>query len=63
MASAICKGSYQQMNEVNAAVCSWIAANGYSFDGPMFNIYHVSPHETSDPNEYVTEVCYPVKKL
>lgn len=28
----------------------------------MFNIYHVSPHETSDPNEFVTEVCYPVKK-
>ena len=27
----------------------------------MFNIYHVSPHETSDPNEFVTEVCYPVK--
>lgn len=32
------------------------------YDGPMFNIYHVSPHETSDPNEFVTEVCYPVKK-
>ena len=62
VASAICKGSYEQMDDVNAAVCSWIAANGYRFDGPMFNIYHVSPHETSDPNEYVTEVCYPVKK-
>ena len=37
-------------------------ANGYAFDGPMFNIYHVSPHETSNPDEYVTEVCYPIKK-
>ncbi|MGN1074560.1 MAG: MerR family transcriptional regulator, partial [Eubacteriales bacterium] len=27
-----------------------------------FNIYHVSPHETSDPDRFVTEVCYPVKK-
>lgn len=39
-----------------------ILRNGYVFDGPMFNIYHVSPHETSNPGEYVTEVCYPVKK-
>ena len=28
----------------------------------MFNIYHVSPHETSNPDEFVTEACYPVKK-
>ena len=26
------------------------------------DIYHVSPHETSDPSEFVTEVCYPVRK-
>ena len=25
-------------------------------------IYHVSPHETQDPDEFVTEICYPVKK-
>ena len=36
--------------------------NGYAFDGPAFNIYHVNPSETDDPEEYVTEVCYPVKK-
>ena len=62
VASAVCKGSYDQMGEVNAAVASWVEANGYAFDGPMFNIYHVSPHETDDPNEFVTEVCYPVRK-
>ena len=62
VASATCKGSYEQMGEVNAAVAEWVAGNGYVFDGPMFNIYHVSPHETSNPEEYVTEVCYPVKK-
>ena len=62
VASAVCKGSYDQIGEVNAAVASWVEANGYAFDGPMFNIYHVSPHETSDPNEFITEVCYPVRK-
>lgn len=25
-------------------------------------ICHVSPHETQNPEEFVTEVCYPVRK-
>lgn len=62
VASAICKGSYDQMGEVMAAVVQWVTGNGYVFDGPAFNVYHVSPHETNDPNEFVTEVCYPVKR-
>ena len=61
-ACATCKGSYEQMDGVNAAVAAWVSDNGYVFDGPMFNIYHVSPHETQNPDEYVTEVCYPVRK-
>lgn len=61
-ASVTFKGSYEQMGEVNAAVAAWIADNGYAFDGPLFNIYHVSPHETSNPDEFVTEVCCPVRK-
>ena len=44
------------------AVAAWVEANGYTYDGPMFNIYHVSPHETQNQEEFVTEVCYPVRK-
>ena len=62
VASAVCKGSYDQMGDVNAAVASWVEANGYTFDGTAFNIYHVSPHETGNPDDFVTEVCYPVRK-
>ncbi|MCI1930491.1 MAG: MerR family transcriptional regulator [Clostridia bacterium] len=61
-ASATYKGSYDLINEVNAAVAKWIAANGYEYNGLIFNIYHVSPAETQNPDEFVTEVCYPVKK-
>ena len=56
------KGSYQFTNEAIAAVATWVEANGYESDGPMFNIYHVSPHETQNPDEFVTEVCFPVRK-
>ena len=51
-----------QMNAIMEAVANWVTDNGCEFDGPAFNIYHVSPHETSDPNEFVTEVCYPVRR-
>ena len=61
VASCVVNGSYEQMPEVYVAVISWVKENGYEPDGAMFNIYHVSPHETQDPNEFVTEVCYPVK--
>ena len=62
VASCTYRGSYAQITDVYAAVIGWIEANGYEPAAPMFNIYHVSPHETQNPDEFVTEICYPVKK-
>ena len=62
VASAVCRGSYEQIGEATAAVVSWVEASGWAFDGPAFFIYHVSPHETNHPEEFVTELCYPVRK-
>ena len=61
VASCIVKGSYQQMGEAYATVVSWINDNGYRTNGPMFNIYHVGPGQTQNPDEFVTEVCFPVE--
>ena len=61
VASCMVRGGYEQMPEVYGAVISWVSANGYECAGSMFNIYHVSPHETQNPEQFVTEVCYPVK--
>ena len=60
VASCIIKGSYDQMGDATATVASWINGNGYEVNGPMFNIYHVSPAQTQNPEEYVTEVCFPI---
>lgn len=62
VASATCKGAYDQMDGVMASVAQWVMDHGYEMNGPIFNVYHVSPHETPDENEFVTEVCYPVKR-
>ena len=61
VASCIIKGSYDQMGEAYATVVSWIKSNGYKMNGHMFNIYHVSPAQTQNPDEYVTEACFPVE--
>lgn len=62
IASATYSGSYEQLTAVHQAVANWVRDNGYEFAGKMFCIYHVSPNETQNPEEYVTEVCYSVKK-
>ncbi len=62
IASATYKGSYDQITKVNAAVANWVVANGYDFDGKSFCIYHVSPGQTDNPEELVTEICFPVRK-
>ena len=61
VASCMVKGGYEQMPDVYGAVIAWVNENGYEYDGSMFNIYHVSPHETNNPDEFVTEVGYTVK--
>ncbi|CAM3697873.1 MerR family transcriptional regulator [Erysipelothrix urinaevulpis] len=62
VASVIMKGSYNTMTDVAHTMGHWIENNGYEFAGAMFNIYIVSPAQNPDPNEWITEVCYPIKK-
>jgi DNA-binding transcriptional MerR regulator len=62
VASATYKGSYEQITAVNEAVANWVKDNNHDFDGAMFCIYHVSPAMEQNPDNWVTEVCYPVKK-
>lgn len=60
--SATYQGGYEKIGEVNEAIATWMQTNGYIFSGPSFNIYHIGPHDTQNPEEWVTEVCCPVCK-
>lgn len=62
IASSTIKGPYEQIAAATQAVAVWVRDNGYEFDGPAISIYHVSPNDTKNPEEYVTEVCFTVKK-
>jgi len=61
-ASVTFTGSYDQITPVNESLAHWIRDNGYEFDGESFNIYHAGPHQVQNQDDFVTEVCYPVRK-
>lgn len=63
VASATFKGSYDQFSDVYASLAAWVSENGYEFIGPMIDVYHVSPNDTQNPDEFVTEICCPVHQI
>ena len=61
-AGVVVRGPYEQITQVTMAIANWVAEQDFDWDGNYFMIYHVSPAETENPAEYVTEFCCPVKK-
>lgn len=61
-ACATFQGSYSNITDVCITIGKWISDNGYEIAGPNFCIYHVGYTQTNDEKEFVTEICYPIKK-
>lgn len=55
-------GPYEGIPVATEAIGRWITENGYRVDGPMFDVYVVSPMEAPDPAGWVTDVCVPVAR-
>jgi effector-binding domain-containing protein len=60
LACAIYRGDYPQIGSAYAALGRWLLASGYEAAGPCREVYHRSPIHTANPDEYVTEIQYPV---
>ena len=61
-ACTIYTGAYSSIGDAYATVMKWIDENGYRISGTPFDIYVKGPGQASSPDEFVTEVCFPVKK-
>lgn len=61
-ASVTFEGSYDKISEISETLASWMRERNFVFAGPMFDIYHIGPHETQNPDEWVTELCAPIRK-
>jgi DNA-binding transcriptional MerR regulator len=55
-------GPYDNFSSPYQAISEWIETNGYTVAGPNREIYLKGPGETTDPNEFITEIQFPVVK-
>lgn len=63
MACVVHKGSFENLHMAYAAISRWIEENRYVIAGPQRELYLKGDWSTSDPNEYITEIQFAVKKL
>ena len=56
------QGIYSRIGDINSYMYHWIVENGYRISGKAFNVYYLSPGNELNPENYVTEICYPIKK-
>ena len=56
------QGRYNRIGAIISYIYHWIIENGYRISGKPFNIYYISPGNEIDPDNFVTEICYPIKK-
>jgi AraC family transcriptional regulator len=59
VASAMHRGPYEDIEPTYRALEAWIAGHGYAMSGPPEEIYFSDPNEVP-PEEYVTEIQFPV---
>lgn len=61
-ATTIHHGAYGSMNDAYGAVTKWIAEQNYEIVNAPYDIYRVGPNNNVPPEEWVTEIYFPVKK-
>jgi AraC family transcriptional regulator len=61
VASAVHKGPYEAIEPAYRALGEWVAQSGYQMAGPPIEIYFSDPMEVP-PEEYITEIQFPVVK-
>jgi len=62
MASLMRVGPYDDFRPAYQELMDWVQANGYRMIGPNREIYLRGPEANIPPEEYVTEIQFPVTK-
>lgn len=60
VAAVVHTGSHATIREAYHVIFAWIDANNYHITGPSREIYLRGDMETANPEEYVTEILFPV---
>ncbi|HHW08666.1 MAG TPA: MerR family transcriptional regulator [Firmicutes bacterium] len=62
VACVVYQGSYEGIGAAYNAVMAWLEPNGYKIAAPCRENYLISPGDTTDPAQFVTEIQVPVEK-
>ncbi|NUM49390.1 MAG: MerR family transcriptional regulator [Anaerolineales bacterium] len=62
VASLLYRGPYDDFTPAYQALMGWMQANGYTMTGPNREIYLRGPGEGIAPEDYLTEIQFPVEK-
>lgn len=62
MACVVHEGSFQTLHMAYNAISQWIEENGYEIIGSQRELYLKGEWITNNPDEYVTEIQFPVRK-
>jgi DNA-binding transcriptional MerR regulator/effector-binding domain-containing protein len=60
LAVAVHRGSFDDLDRTYGAVGTYVAEREIGVEGPIRELYVVSPFDTTAESEYRTEVCWPV---
>lgn len=62
IAVTVHSGSYDQLQDAYAALEEWISANGFPSGGAPWEAYLNDPGDYADPQDWRTEVCWPLRQ-
>lgn len=55
-------GPYSNLHDAYGAIVTWIQSNGYEMDGMPYDVYVKTQFDKVPPQEWVTDIYFPVKK-
>lgn len=55
-------GDYSTLSEAYGAIVNWIVENGYEVDGEPFELYIKTKFDSFSPEDWETEVYFPIRK-
>ncbi len=57
------QGVYNQIGDIMQYMEEWIREKKYKLCGKPFSTYFISPGNERDPENFITEICFPIKKI
>jgi DNA-binding transcriptional MerR regulator len=60
LAIAVHRGPFGDLDQTYSALGMYVTEREIGVDGPIREVYLVTPFDTADESEHVTEVCWPV---